>query len=212
MSSDVQSVSALRNLFYLYVAALCLTACSTDKITLDSGQTVHQAIDAATGPLEDLNLRQREIPPMLLGIATDPYAPPKKVTCVTIRQELAQLDELLGSDIKPAGVDVAANDDLVATISEIDEVELPETETVTNEGISFAENFMMDTIRSHTNILPFRSIVRYLSGANAHQRKLEHAYAAGKLRRAYLKGVAQSRFGRKCDVRPAAMPQQNISI
>jgi hypothetical protein len=43
------------------------------------------------------------------------------------------------------------------------------------------------------SLIPFRGIIRELSGANDQQRKVSTAIQAGVARRAYLKGVGQQR-------------------
>ena len=193
-------LSSARHVLLPCLAALTLCACSgTDQLTFNPDQSVHEVIDAATGPLEDLNIKQREIPPLLKKAAADPYALPPKTKCPEIQEELAQLDGLLGPDIRPTGIEYADNETI---LSDVQNIEIPDTAALTKSGIEFARDSLMSTIRSHTSVIPFRSIVRRVTGADRHQRQVEEAYQAGKLRRAYLKGVAQSRFGDRCLTSP----------
>jgi len=131
----------------------------------------------------------------------------KKIKCNDIKEEVAQLDELLGPDVEPKSITLASSDGgLIDNITDIDNVmdnvELPKTTSLVESAGSFAKDTVMSTIRSKTNILPFRSIIRKISGANRHQKKLAAAYDAGKLRRAYLKGIAEVRFGDRCSLKP----------
>ncbi len=196
MFNHSQRGSSFRHFILLGFTALALSACATnggDKTTaakdtpdLESGLT--DIFNAATGPLEDLNLKRKEIPELLTKIVEDPYYVPAKLTCKTVRSELAALEPLIGPDIKAKGVQVASNNSF---IPDLNSIEMPNVEKL-------AHDKLMSEIRSQTNILPFRSIIRRVTGADKHQRNLDEAYQAGKLRRAYLKGLAQSKFGTRC--------------
>lgn len=47
-------------------------------------------------------------------------------------------------------------------------------------------------VRSKVDIIPFRGVVRRVSGADRHAKAVERAYQAGRLRRAFLKGLGAS--------------------
>jgi hypothetical protein len=207
MTITQQFTLPTRNLMILCVAALLLSACAgSDKIDLHANKNVDEAIEAATGPLQDLNLRRQEIPPLLVKAAMDPYAKAKKVKCTDIKTEVAELDELLGPDVEPKSVTLASSDgDLADNIAKAGDIELPKTETLVNDAGGFARGKLMSVIHSKTDILPFRSIIRSISGADSHQKKLAAAYEAGKLRRAYLKGLADVRFGSRCLAKPVVV-------
>ncbi len=186
----------LRRLAILSFAALFLSACSgSDKIDLSSNKNVKDAVDAATGPLEDLNIKKREIPELLKTAAQDPYARPAKLRCAAVRDEIAQLDELLGPDMEAKAVEVASADDGFLGITD---VKIPTQDQVEDGVGNLARKTVMGAISSQVNIIPFRSIVRTITGANRHTKRVTEAYEAGKLRRAYLKGFAQERFGKQC--------------
>jgi hypothetical protein len=188
-----------RHFILLGFIALALSACAandTDKSAakqdtpiLESG--LADVFDAATGPLEDLNLKRKKIPEILAKVVEDPYHVPAKLTCKTVRSELAALEPLIGPDIKAKGVQVASNDSFIPDIPDLDSIEMPNVQKL-------AHDKLMSEIRSQTNILPFRSIIRRITGAEKHKKNYEEAYYAGKLRRAYLKGLAQSKFGNRC--------------
>lgn len=194
-----QFVVPRSGVFILCLLTLPLSACSSgsDELNFSGTKNVHEVIDAATGPLEDLNIKQRDIPPLLEKIAEDPYAPPTPLKCAKIRTELGELEALLGPDIKPAaeGVEMAHNE---RVFSDIQNLQMPDAETVADTGGDFLHDKIIGLVRDQTNILPFRSVLRSITGANRYQRKVENAYLAGKLRRAYLKGLAQSKFGKSC--------------
>ncbi len=206
MAQHSQFTRPICHVVFLCMTTMLLSACgsSSDKITFSSEKSVHDAVDAATGPLDDLNVKQIEIPPLLQKVAEDPYRSKKPIKCEEIRKELAELEVLLGPDIKAKGVKYASNESI---LSDVQNVEIPDTTSIANSGIDLARGLVMGAIRSQTNILPFRSIIRRITGANRHQREVEEAYFAGKLRRAYLKGLAESSFGKKCLSKPLELPK-----
>jgi len=135
--------------------------------------------NAATAPLEDLNLRRNEIPQILTAIEYVYNAAPAP-DCLDISREVARLDVALGRDY-----DVEADE-----------------KGAGRRGGEAAGDLMVDTIRGvTTDIIPFRSIVREASGAAAFERRRARAFAAGYARRAYLKGLA---LGQGCP--PPAAP------
>ena len=215
----------MRNVVICISLSLALAACGgfgDDRIDLTHSKDVHTAIEQATGPLQDLNIRQQEIPPILVAAAANPYGHAKNVKCDEVKSEVAQLDELLGPDMQPTAMTLAsANEGLLDHVSNTSSdfkdklnsatsdspdghsgIELPDRESLLEDAGDLVKDKLMDTIHSQTNILPFRSIIRHLSGANAHQKQLATAYEAGKLRRAYLKGFAEDRFGPQCLAKP----------
>ncbi len=190
MFNRSQCGSVARHLIILSLMTMGLSACSSSKYSAESGFT--NAFDAATGNLEDLNIKRREIPKLLEKLAANPYQPPPKYTCKSIKAELAELEPLIGPDIKPREVQVASSDGFVP---DLENMEMPTQE----EAEDGAHDAVMGLIRSQTDILPFRSIIRRITGADRHERNLNEAYQAGKLRRAYLKGLAESKFGKRCN-------------
>jgi hypothetical protein len=208
MHRFAQSHSSIaRNIITTCAALVLLTACGSDKIELSGNKNVNEAIDAATGPLQDLNLRKHEIPEILVKAGKNPYARPGKAKCAVVREELAQLDEVLGPDMEPMEDDDGKNE-----LMRLANAEMPAAEEMADGAVNMAGDFarktVMGTIRSHTDILPFRSIVRKVSGADRHAKRTAKAYEAGKLRRAYLKGFAYERFGKQCLNPPIAVEAQ----
>ncbi|MES2984887.1 MAG: hypothetical protein V4735_06860 [Pseudomonadota bacterium] len=195
------------------------SAASGPKSSAPEGKsTLREAFEAATSPLEDFNLRRKEIPPLLQTIVANPYAHPEKVKCAELTSEITQLDSLLGPDIAAMDVvELNADNSLGASLSssatKISEVEIPETQEIMDEGEKLARSSAMGFIRDQTSITPFRSMVRRISGADRHAKKVSQAFQAGQLRRAYLKGLAEVNFGRSClsppvilEVRAANVP------
>ena len=118
--------------------------------------------DVALTPLTDLNLNQDEIPQLLVDARNQPYASDGVRTCQDILSRVGDLDAILGDDY----------DTLAPS-----ERQLSATSVASRVVGSF---------------IPFRGIIRELSGANDRQRDFREAIAAGMMRRAYLKGRGES--------------------
>jgi len=138
--------------------------------------------DAVTAPLVDLNVRRDQIPTVLLQAQANPYDRRNLNRCSTVAAEVARLNEALGPDRdEPAPVDGS-------TLNE-------RMQDALAEGA-------LDAIRdATTDFIPYRSWVRQLSGAQARSKTVQDAVEAGRLRRAYLKGL-----GMKLNCAPPAAP------
>lgn len=206
MANLQQLTAAKRNVMVLSLALLTLSACGdsdSNKLDMSKNTNVHDAVEAATGPLQDMNIRRTEIPPVLTQAVINPYAHPAKVTCDGIKSEVAQLDELLGPDMQSTDATLASTDrDLEGNVKNLPNVELPDRQDIIDGAGDLAHDSVIGIIHAHTNFLPFRGLMRKLTGAESHDKKLEEAYQAGKLRRAYLKGLAEDHFGPACLAHP----------
>ncbi len=144
-------------------ALLSLVACAA----LASGapalsQTLEEdAEDIAKTPLEDVGIAKDDIPEVLLEAADDPYAQVEKDGCNALVAQIARLDTVLGADYDLAGKE--------------------------NTGLS-GKKVAKGIVGS---FIPFRSLVREVSGAAGDRRKAEAAVRAGLARRSYLKGLGQ---------------------
>lgn len=168
-----------------YAAAiliLCLSGCaSRDKPARDSdlagnigeaaGSTVSQTgegfADAALSPLEDLNLKRREIPPLLAAMAS-PYHVPADLTCEELDRMIAELEGVLGPDWDAPKPD-----------------ERLKTEVLGDEAAQAALGAVESGV---TGWIPFRGLIRKATGAESHEKKYNRAYKIGAQRRTYLKG------------------------
>jgi hypothetical protein len=130
--------------------------------------------DAAITPLNDFNLVQAPIPPLLVAVQSRPYAPPIDVTCTALAAEVKALDELLGADLDTAPT--AANPSLI------------------ERGVTLATNEAVGSLRGAAEgVVPYRRWVRKLSGAERYTADVAAAIAAGTVRRAFLKGQLTAR-------------------
>lgn len=127
--------------------------------------TKERARDAASRPLEDVNVEKREIPDTLKKILDDPYAATGIRTCPQIAAAVTELDQVLGADV------------------DADE----ETRRSTADKVIDVGGSVL------TGFIPFRGVVREVSGANAARRRYQEAIYAGVARRSFLKGMGQAK-------------------
>lgn len=153
------------------LAPLALGACAS-KPGKVAEQNTRRGFDEAThAPLEDFNMVRSRIPRVLIEATADPYNRPEPVGCSGLSKELARLDDALGPDI-----------------------DNPRASRTTGERASaFVSNAGARAMKDITEgWIPMRSWVRYMSGAEQHSRDVTQAISSGQVRRAYLKGLAQS--------------------
>ena len=149
----------------LYAGILALT-CTAGTVVHAQAMPEPDVTEVAKTPLRDLNIDARDIPEALQIAARDPYATQGMETCNAIVTEIANLDMVLGADYDIAEAD--GNDRL-------------------------SEGRIGQSIVG--SILPFRGVVREVTGAAGNERLLRAAYTAGMARRAFLKGWG---LGRGC--------------
>lgn len=168
-----------RSLFLL--ASLCLiAACQSTKTETESEaskpsmteRAVEQSSDgfgeAATAPLEDLNLKRDKIPELLKQIK-NPYEIDPDMSCEEIAEAVTALDGVLGRDF---------------------DVPPPDKKSLDERAADGASTAFLDAVASGASgLIPYRGIVREITGANSHQRKVLKAYDRGSHRRTFLKGI-----------------------
>lgn len=123
-------------------------------------------MEVAKTPLRDLNIDAQDIPPVLLTAAQNPYATDGLGKCNAIVSAIADLDSVLGGDY-----DIATDDG----------------------SDRFSEGRIAQKMVG--SLLPFRGIVREVTGAASNDRAMRAAYTAGMVRRSFLKGWG---LGRGC--------------
>jgi hypothetical protein len=134
-----------------------------------------KAGDIASQPARDLGVNKGEIPDILQKAVQNPYAASSR-KCRPINVELGQLNAVLGDDFT---VGTEANENRTGKIAEA------VGKTIVN------------------SLIPFRGLVREISGAAPAERKLQGAVAAGIARRGYLRGLASASG---CKIAPIAPP------
>ena len=133
--------------------------------------TEKRAGEIATQPARDVGVQKIDIPPAIQQAAAAPYSLSGLRSCAQLNQAIAELNDVLGPDYS-SGVTVHEN--RVGKLAEAG------GKTVVN------------------TIIPFRGLVREISGAAPAERRLDAAIQAGYARRGFLRGVATVR---KCRLR-----------
>ena len=152
-----------------------LAGCNAGRSAVGGAEQVGAGFAAAaTAPLEDFNLRRQIIPTVLLQAEANPYDLRNLNRCSTIGAEVARLDEALGSDT--------------------DEPPRQDGSYLSERAADAAAKATLDAIRdTATDFIPGRSWIRRLSGADLHSKHVQSAIQAGRIRRAFLKGMGMQR-------------------
>lgn len=157
----------------------------TDQGTMQQHDTFR---DAATAPLEDLNLKQKSIPPVLARAVADPYDVTGLNRCEPIAAEIGRLDAALGPDL--------------------DEAPPPDNRSKGKKVADAAYGAGVEGVRETTrDVLPFRGWIRKLTGASKHDKAVAKAIQSGGVRRGYLKGV-----GMRMNCAPPAAPSWFVPV
>jgi hypothetical protein len=148
--------------------ALCaaIAACATGR-TADTRRGVS---GAASIPLRDVGLIRPEIP-LLLRNLQYPYSTASLADCAAVAREINQLDGVLG----PESYQPGPNRNIWDRSGDF----------VEDQTIQAAEDAASD-------LIPFRSWVRRISGANRAERDALRAVANGQQRRTFLRGYGAS--------------------
>jgi hypothetical protein len=123
--------------------------------------------DAVTQPLADINLKRRTVPAELTAILANPYALEGIRTCRQVIAEVQKLNTVLGDDV--------------------DRIEVDPVTRKRREGAAGVTRGVI------SSLIPFRSLIREVSGARASEQDYREAIFAGVIRRGFLKGYGQAR-------------------
>lgn len=123
--------------------------------------------DVAMSPFSDVGLRKKAVPVVLEAAMARPY-------------DLAGIESCAGLTTAIMDLDVALGDDIDVAVAKSDE------EKMGNSAGVVAKSLI-------GSFIPFRGVIRELSGANANERLWERALYAGAARRAFLKGMGEHR-------------------
>ena len=145
---------------------LLLASCTTEQ--------PKQIGTALITPLSDLNLVNAPIPEPLLAASAAPYKIPIDQSCEALAVTVRALDEVLGPDLDtpPSSADPG----------------------LVERGTSAVGQAAVGAVqRTAESLVPFRSWVRKLSGAERYSKQVSAAIAAGTARRAFLRGIAAAK-------------------
>ena len=121
-----------------------------------------KSVEIGTQPVRDVGVMKREIPPILVKARQDPYSLKGLRTCKQLAAEISNLNAVLGPDY------VVGN------------------EVKENRAGKLAEAGGKTVVNT---IIPFRGLVREITGAAPADRRLNAALDAGYARRGFLRGV-----------------------
>jgi hypothetical protein len=125
--------------------------------------TAQSAGQIITQPARDVGLQKTEIPPLLEEVGKDPNSTAGTASCARISSAIAALSKVIGPDFSASP---AVNKRNLAQIG---------GSTVVN------------------SLIPFRGIVREVSGASAAERRKSAAIDAGFARRGFLRGLQSAK-------------------
>lgn len=144
------------------------TTTTTREKVVETGK---KAGEIATQPVRDVGVQKIDIPLPIQQAAAAPYSLKGLKGCAQLNRALFELNDVLGPDYDGA---VAVHENKVGKLAEAG------GKTIVN------------------TIIPFRGLVREISGAAPAERRLNAAIRAGFARRGFLRGVATAR---KCRLR-----------
>ncbi len=125
-------------------------------------ETLDKAGNIAVQPVRDVGIAKITIPLVLQEAVKEPYKPLHRQNCAWVDYELARLNQALGPDF---GANQKANEDKATQIA------LAGGEMIIG------------------SLIPFRGLVREISGAGPADRRKTAAVNAGFARRGYVRGV-----------------------
>jgi hypothetical protein len=152
--------------FTIGAAAAILATGAAAQTTRENRPDQNSATQIVTQPARDVGIQRTEIPPALERAAADPYTLDGVRTCTRVADAIIALSSVLGTDF-----DMPAE----PQGSEAGRIAASGGRTIVN------------------SVIPFRSLVRELSGAADQQRRLEAAVDAGIARRGFLRGLHRAR-------------------
>jgi len=129
-------------------------------------ETRKKSVEIGSQPARDVGVMKRQIPPILVKAKQDPYSLQGLKSCKQLAGEISSLNAVLGADYVPGA------------------------ETKENKAGKLAEAGGKTVINS---IIPFRGLVREVTGAAPADRRMKAAFEAGYARRGFLRGVHANR-------------------
>ncbi len=168
-----------------------------DAVSQGAEERLPGVNDAVKAPLRDLNLNSDNVPIILVRAYGKPYDTVGLDSCQGILDQVSALDLALGPDVDiPRGQ--SKEDDMFA------------------KGRSFAGDAALDAVRSATTgVIPVRSWVRRLSGANRAEQEAKAIVLAGSVRRGFLKAVGLQQHcdwpAAPLDLRKTALKVRNLN-
>lgn len=130
---------------------------------IGTGVWAQSAEKIVTQPARDVGIEKAKIPALLLESAKDPYATAGTGRCAQISASIAALTSVIGPDFSMTPTGKKPN---IAAVG----------------GAAVVNS-----------LVPFRGIIREISGASAQERRENAAIDAGIARRGFLRGLQEAR-------------------
>lgn len=140
--------------------------CLAGNAGAQNESTMRQAGGIVSQPARDVGLARTTIPPVLEQAARSPYATEGTRNCSALALAVADLDEALGPDFG---------------------------HSTTRRGSKAGSLAKQGGAAVVDSLIPFRGVVREVSGAAAAERRLAAAVNAGYARRGFLRGLSVAR-------------------
>ncbi|WEK43667.1 MAG: hypothetical protein P0Y64_02195 [Candidatus Sphingomonas colombiensis] len=154
----------------MMVAATLPATLAAQEAQENNSSTLSEAGKIAARPAHDVGIANKKVPPVLQRAADAPYSMQGTASCAQLSRGVAALNTALGPDFGEA---------------------VPVSGTKAGQIAKVAGETVVDTI------IPFRGLVREVSGAAAAQRRMQAATYAGLARRGFLRGIARAQ---KCRI------------
>jgi hypothetical protein len=162
-----------------------------DAVSQGAEERLPGVNDAVRAPLHDLNMVDDDVPTVLVRAYAHPYDTKGLGSCQAILDEVSALDLALGPDIDIPRAP-SAQEDMFA------------------KGEGMAGDAALDAVRSATTgVIPVRSWVRRLSGANRAEQEAKAIVLAGSVRRGFLKAMG---LQQNCDWPAAPLNLRKIAL
>jgi len=149
---------------WLLIAALTVAAALPAPARAQhTDSNVKQAEQVVSQPVRDVGIAKTKTPPLLIAVSKDPYGMAGTATCRQIATSINDLNALIGPDYN-------------STVA-------PKKQSLVRAGSQAVVN----------TLIPFRGIVREVSGAAPAERRYDAAVTAGFARRGFLRGLQRAR-------------------
>lgn len=136
-------------------------------VTSTGSVSAQSAGQIITQPARDVGLEKTDIPPLLVEASKNPYSLTGTGNCAQIASSITALTKIIGTDFSTSPAENKRN---LAKIG----------------GAAVVNS-----------LIPFRGIVREVSGASAAERRMSSAVDAGFARRGFLRGLQSARKCRR---------------
>jgi hypothetical protein len=180
MARAVRRSAALPAMLALWLLAACATSPGPHPAAVQPSAAPGRSSTMVRGEESGLGISGGETPPQLKAVAAAPYAAPAPADCAAIDREIGGLDALLGPD-----VDVLADPKARAGLDDQ------------------AGQALGSAVRG---AIPYRWVLRWMTGAGRLDRELRQAVLAGTARRGFLKGMRLSASCPPSEPKVAAAP------